>query len=214
MVEKGKLITFEGLDGCGKSTQIGLLAERLGQAGIDFIATREPGGTGVGEQIRKILKDPSVCICPESELLLFLAARAQFVEETVKPALDAGKWVLADRFCDSTVAYQGYGRTLGAGEVGDMDAFARKGVVPDLTFLFDIDAGLSLERAAGRNGTGDRIESAGLTFFSDVRIGFLEIAAAEKDRIRLVDASLGIDEIARVVASEIEKKFGISLNRG
>lgn len=212
MTEKGKLITFEGLDGCGKSTQIGLLAERLSRAGIDFVSTREPGGTDVGERIREILKDPSACICPESELMLFLAARTQFIEETVKPALDAGKWVIADRFCDSTVAYQGYGRMLGADAVRDMDAFARKGVVPDLTFLFDIDAGLSLERAAGRNRTGDRIESAGLTFFSDVRTGFLEIAATEKDRIHLVDASLGIDEIARTVASEIEKRFRISLS--
>ena len=197
---RGKFITLEGGEGCGKSTQAGRLKEALVNRGIEVILTREPGGTPLAEKIRSLLKDENGDPpCDRSELLLFLAARAQLVRNVIRPALAAGKWVVSDRFSDSTLAYQGYGRGLPIDELERMNAFACGGTKPDLTLLLDVEPEVSLARMRGRElstGVGrDRIELAGAEFHARLRRGFLDLAAAEKDRFDVIDASGSEDEV-------------------
>ena len=204
---RGRFITFEGGEGCGKSTQVVRLAAALESRGIKVLLTREPGGTRLSELIRTLLKDeaedPPV---DRAELLLFLAARAQLVRNVIAPALEAGTWVVSDRFSDSTVAYQGYGRGLPVDFVRQANDFACEGLRPDLTFLLDLDPETAERRMRGReaatNTSADRIERAGSGFHARLRRGFLELAAADAPRFSVVDASKSPDEVAGVVLGE------------
>ena len=204
---RGRFITFEGGEGCGKSTQVVRLAAALEERGLKVLLTREPGGTRLSELIRTLLKDeaedPPV---DRAELLLFLAARAQLVRNVIAPALKAGTWVISDRFSDSTIAYQGYGRGLPVDFVRQANDFACEGLRPDLTFLLDLDPATAERRMRGReaatNTSADRIERAGSGFHARLRRGFLELAAADAPRFSVVDASKSPDEVAGVVLGE------------
>ena len=197
-LQRGKFISFEGSEGCGKSTQIRRFVDWLRDGGREVLVTREPGGTAAGEKIRHLLQhDPDGdALTPESELLLFAASRAQLVREVILPALERGAWVVADRFLDSTTVYQGAGRGLDREAVRRINAFAVGRALPDLTFLLDLDAATGHARAVAASGTQhDRIESQPLAFFETVRRAYLELAAAEPARIAVIDASRGIDEV-------------------
>ncbi|MGN0876251.1 MAG: dTMP kinase [Kiritimatiellia bacterium] len=197
---KGRFITFEGGEGCGKSTQVRRLKEALEAEGHEVLLTREPGGTRLSELIRGLLKDEREDPpCDRAELLLFLAARAQLVRNVIRPALDAGTWVVSDRFSDSTFAYQGYGRGLPLDVLRLANDFACEGLRPDLTVLLDVDAETSWARLRKRetatNTTADRIEQAGDAFHARLRQGFLEMAAQEPNRIVTIEASGTPDEV-------------------
>ncbi len=186
-------ISFEGIDGSGKSTQARLLAEALG---ADTVAIREPGGTEAAERIRTLLADPAVELEPLAELLLFLAARADLVERVVRPALEAGRDVVADRFSDSSVAYQGAARGLGVGEVIGLCEAATDGLWPDLTLLLKLDPELGLGRAEGE----DRFEREGLELQRAVAQAYEEIAVIASDRVAVIDAGGTVEEVhARVM---------------
>ncbi len=191
---KGTFITFEGTEGSGKSTQILLLANFLKSRGMRVVLTREPGGTPIGDQVRKIVLDPAhTALDPKAELLLYAASRAQHLYEVILPALASGMIVLCDRFSDATLAYQGYGRGLDIEMIRALDRIVRAGTRPDLTLLFDIDAALGIARAHGRNTsrgleTEARFENEELAFHERVRQGYKILAKQEPDRIRLVDA--------------------------
>ena len=196
----GKFITFEGGEGCGKSTQVRRLKDALEHRGLKVLLTREPGGTPLAERVRAILKDESDDPpCDRTELLLFLAARAQLVRNVIRPALDAGTWVISDRFSDSTMAYQGYGRGLPLEVIRAANDFACEGLKPDLTLFLDVDPETSRARMrvreAATNTSADRIELAGDDFHARIRKGFLEMAAAYGDRIVTIDASGTEDEV-------------------
>lgn len=200
MMPKGKFITFEGGEGCGKSTQVQRLKAALERKGISVLLTREPGGTRLAEQIRSLLKDETEDPpCDRAELLLFLAARAQLVKNVIRPALAAGTWVISDRFSDSTLAYQGYGRGLSLDVIRAANDFACEGLKPDRTILLDVDPVTSRARMRGReastNTKADRIERAGDDFHARLRKGFLELAAAEPSRIVTIDASGTEDDV-------------------
>ena len=197
---RGRFITFEGGEGCGKSTQIKCLKEALEKEGVAVVLTREPGGTWLSEEIRHLIKDQETdAPCDRSELLLFLAARAQLVKNVIRPALEAGKWVLSDRFSDSTLAYQGYGRGLPLGDLRRMNDFACNGLKPDLTLLLDVDPEVSRARMRRREAatatTADRIEKAGEEFHERLRAGFAALAKAEPERIVTIDANGTPDEV-------------------
>ncbi len=196
----GVFITFEGGEGTGKSTQLQLLAKRLRAAGCDVCIVREPGGTAAGEAIRRILLDPSATLDPVAELLLYEAARAQVVRDVIAPSLARGEVVLCDRFFDSTTAYQGYGRGLDLDVVRALHELATGGLAPDRTIVLDLDHAWGLSRAT-REGA-DRLEREDAAFHARVREGFLAIARQEPGRVRVIDASGSVDEVAvRVVES-------------
>jgi dTMP kinase len=185
-------VTFEGMDGCGKTTQMKLLAERLRDAGYEVVETVEPGGTRVGSEIRRIVLDASNQeLSPTAELLLYFASRAQNVEQVIRPALRRGRIVLSDRFTDSTIAYQGAGRGLGEEVVRQLDRIATGGLKPDLTILLDIDLETSLARARARNraepGAGTRMEEQTVEFYRRVRDAYQRLAAGEPARFVVVD---------------------------
>ncbi|MBI5454701.1 MAG: dTMP kinase [Deltaproteobacteria bacterium] len=189
----GLFITFEGVEGCGKSTQIALLGEYIGKSGLDVLTIREPGGTPTGEAVRRILLDSNSEIGPMAELLLYEACRAELVLKVIRPALKAGKVVISDRFMDSTVAYQGYGRGLDIEAIKRLNRLVVGETVPDLTILLDCDPEAGLRRAISRieKGKGpreDRFEREEIAFHKRVRDGFLSIAKEEK-RVSVVDAS-------------------------
>lgn len=197
---RGKFITFEGCEGAGKSTQIRRLCAELGNAGVECLGVREPGGTLLGEEVRHILKDlHGSSPVDEAELLLFLAARAQLTADVIAPALERGVWVVSDRFLDSTVAYQGYGRGMDIHLVRRANDFACRGIKPDVTVLLDIAPDVSYERMRKREkatGTSpDRIECAGEDFHRRVREGFLQIAREEAERFCVVDASMSEEDV-------------------
>ena len=199
-MSRGKFITFEGGEGCGKSTQVKRLQEALEKEGVEVLLTREPGGTWLSEEIRHLIKDQTTdAPCDRSELLLFLAARAQLVRNVIRPALEAGKWVVSDRFSDSTLAYQGYGRGLPLDILRTANDFACDGLKPDLTLLLDVAPETAAARMRGReaatNTTADRIERAGDAFHARLRIGFAELAKAEPGRIVTIDANGTPDEV-------------------
>ncbi len=189
---RGKFITFEGMDGCGKTTQLRLLASALRGAGREVVETVEPGGTDIGQQIRRILLDPAnAAIHARTELLLYFASRAQNVAQVIRPALDAGQIVLCDRFTDSTLVYQGCGRGLDAATVLQLDAIACQGLRPDVTVLIDIDLETSLARAKKRNArigqSESRIDDESAAFHDAVRRGYLALAAHEPERFVVID---------------------------
>ena len=210
---RGRLITFEGGEGCGKSTQVARLAEDLRARGVEVVVTREPGGTRLAELVRGLLKDEREDPpCDRSELLLFLAARAQLVCNVIKPALAAGKWVVCDRFSDSTFAYQGYGRGLPLDALRLMNGFAVDGLSPDLTLLLDVRPEVAAARMRRReettNTSADRIEQAGGGFHARLRAGFLELAAAEPNRIKVIDANGTPDEVGGEIRAAVDAAFG------
>lgn len=201
----GIFITFEGVEGCGKSTQAGLLAHRLESAGVSVRLLREPGGTLIGEAIREILLDPANSgLDARAELLLYEASRAQLVAEVIEPALAAGEVVVCDRFFDSTTAYQGYARGLSLAEIETLNRAATGGLDPDLTVLVDVDPELGLERARSESRGADRLESEALSFHVRVREGFLAIAA-EQDRVVVVDGGGSVDEAAERVERAVRE---------
>jgi dTMP kinase len=196
----GKFITFEGGEGCGKSTQVRLLKSELEKLGIRVLLTREPGGTALAEKIRTLLKDESEDPpCDRAELLLFLAARAQLTEKVIAPALASGVWVISDRFSDSTVAYQGYGRGLPLPLIRTANDFACGEIRPDMTVLLDVDPATAEARMRRREEdtatSADRIELAGDDFHRRLREGFDEIARSEPDRVKRVDAGGTPEEV-------------------
>jgi dTMP kinase len=194
MTQSGKFITFEGPEGGGKSTQIRRLAERLKAQGHAVLTTREPGGTPTGEAIRGILQHDHAGepICPEAELLLFEASRAQLVNHVILPALKKGLWVLCDRFIDSTTAYQGYGRGFDLQAILDINTFAVGGCLPDLTLLLDIETQTGMKRLTLRNReqktTHDRFEREQVEFHERVRTGYLQLARRWPERIQVIDS--------------------------
>jgi len=200
MSSRGKFITLEGGEGCGKSTQAKRLQAALEAEGIEVVMTREPGGTWLSEEIRHLIKDQFEDVpCDRSELLLFLAARAQLVRNVIRPALEAGRWVVSDRFSDSTLAYQGYGRGLPLEEIRLANDFACEGLRPDLTLLFDVTPETALARRHGREAatqiSADRIERAGEGFHARLREGFAALAKSEPERILTIDANGSPDEV-------------------
>jgi dTMP kinase len=210
-MNRGIFITFEGIDGSGKTTQLRLLAERLRHAGRDVVEAVEPGGTEIGRQIRAIVLDGrNTQLTPRAEILLYFASRAQNVEEVIRPALAAGQTVLCDRFTDSTLVYQGYGRGLGAEVVLTLHQIACQGLQPDLTVFVDIDLDESLARARGRNVTSlsceTRLDDESREFHKRVRDAYLALAAREAHRFIVIDGAASVEEVAERVWKEVSKR--------
>jgi len=202
-IGNGLFVTFEGIDGCGKTTQVTALRDSLEAKGTKVIVIREPGATFIGEKIRSILLDNANSgMSSETEVLLYEAARAQIVSEVIRPALLAGKVVICDRFYDSSVAYQGYARGLPLESIDSLNQFATGGLEPDLTFLLDLPAEAALERMNVREGSHDRLEIEGLGFMKKVRAGYLELAGKHARIIKLDAMSP-----ATVLAEYIDRKF-------
>lgn len=200
-MEKGLFITFEGADGCGKTTQLNLLKDYLLNKGYDVVLTREPGGKGLGEKVREILLNYNGVVSDRCESFLFLADRAQNIDIIVNPAIAEGKIVLCDRHTDSTVAYQGYGRGLDIAQINMLNNLATKNKKPDLTFVFDVDIETSMQRV-GQNK--DRMENSGIDFFNRVRQGYLELAKQESDRIKVIDSTQSIEQVFEKVKEIID----------
>lgn len=198
---KGLFITFEGADGCGKTTQQLLAGKYLEDKGYNVLITREPGAKGLGEKIREILLNYDGDVSDKCESFLFLADRAQHVDIMIKPAVQEGKIVLCDRYTDSTAAYQGYGRQQDLDRINMLNDIATSSVKPDLTIVFDIDVETSQKRVGKEK---DRMESAGIEFHNRVRYGYLELAKQEPARIKVIDASKSIEEIHEKVKEIID----------
>ena len=206
----GIFISFEGSEGCGKTTQINRLADRLQKANLEVVATREPGGTDIGEEIRHLLKHASAAenMCPESELLLFAASRAQLVREVIAPALLDGKVVLCDRFLDSTTVYQGVARELSADPVQSINKFAVGDLMPDLTIVMDIPAELGLERIKQRTSAlPDRLEQESIDFYQRVREGYLLLAKSMPKRFLVIDGSRDPSVIEKEIYEKVSDRF-------
>ena len=201
-------ITFEGSEGCGKTTQVQLLANRLDATGIPFLITREPGGTAIGETIRELLQyaPQSAGMTPETELLLFEASRAQLVREIIKPALERGECVIADRFFDSTTVYQGVARKLDKKVVRQLNAFAVGDCIPDITFLLDVDLETTRERMKGPRRP-DRMEQEAEEFYEKVRDGYLEFAKWQKDRVVVIKGWESPTDIEKEIWKILAKRF-------
>ena len=207
---RGLFVSFEGVEGGGKSTQLELLRSALVARGHDVVVTREPGGTPIGEAIRRILLDPAhKGMAPIAELLLYEAARAQFVAEWIGPALARGAVVLCDRFADSTTAYQGGGRGLAPEALEHLHRLATDGLWPDLTFVLDVPATVGLARAVKRQAA-DRIEQESLAFHERVRAAFLALAERDARRVRVVDGARGVDEVAREIEEVVLERLAAS----
>lgn len=205
------LITFEGIDGCGKSSQAKLLADRLRDQGIEVLLVREPGGTALSEQIRSIVLDQHhrSPLSSQAELLLFAASRAQLVKETIEPALKDDIVVICDRFTDSTIAYQGYGRGLPLAYIRSINDLATTGLVPDLTFLIDVPLELAIRR---RKGMGDdRMEAESRLFFSHVMQGYMALAQKHPDRIHVIDGGDSMEDIHHQIYRLVEYERGNDL---
>jgi len=199
--KRGALVTFEGSEGCGKSTQVQVLAEYLRGLGQDPLLLREPGGTPPGEVIRDLLQHApeGESLTPEAELLLFAASRAQLVRAVIEPALLAGRIVICDRFMDSTTVYQGVARKIPPGETARVNGFAVGSCLPAITFLLDLDRPTALARMGARRQKADRIERESEEFFEAVRRGYLALAVSEPRRIHVLDASLPAKQIATTI---------------
>ena len=210
---RGRFITLEGPEGAGKSTQAAMLISKLESRGLEVVYTREPGGTRLGEAIRGILQFDAAgeSPCPESEVLLFEASRAQLVRRLILPSLDRGAWVVCDRFADSTTAYQGFGRAFPVEMMETLNQFAIGPAVPDMTLLFDINVSLGLQRCAkrqhGQPAPLDRIESETLEFHERVRQGYLALARRYPSRFRLIDAMRDVSSVSSDVWSAVASAF-------
>jgi len=206
-IKRGVLISFEGVEGSGKTTQARALVAWLGNTGLPFIFVREPGGTPVGEMIRSILLQPGLTVNPRCETLLFLAARSQLVAETILPALRDHKIVVTDRFADSTFAYQVCGRSLPPRLIAIFNRFAASGLHPDLTFLVDFDARKRRDRGKNR----DRMETENDAYHDRVRDGFLKLARRARKRVKVLDGEKPVAELTREVAAQVKN---LLLNKG
>lgn len=208
----GRMISFEGPEGSGKSTQISLLATKLKKHGKDVITTREPGGTEIGEQIRNIIVHNSKGdeMCAETELLLFTAARAQVVREVIAPALVEGKYVLSDRYLDSSTVYQGIARNLASGPVSEINRFAVGNVMPDITVIVDVPPEVSMARLKQRvTDLPDRMERENIDFYHKVREGYLLLAKEMLDRVILVDGTKSIDKVSKAIWEHVQVRLGL-----
>lgn len=210
--EKGRFITLEGIEGCGKSTQAGRLAKRLREGGYRVVETREPGGTPLAERIRDIFLSPSAePVTPECEAHLILACRSQHVAQVIKPALEAGAVVICDRFTDSTLAYQGYGRGLDLRSLEQLNRFATGGLAPALTLLLDLPVATGLARRR-RERDVNRLDREAKAFYERVRRGFLKMAVQHPRRIKVIDATPDPDVVAREVASLVARFLNKRVN--
>jgi dTMP kinase len=209
-VSRGRLITIEGLDGAGKTTLAESLAAELAARGARVVQLREPGGVEVSERIRALVKDPALSIAPRTEALLYAAARAQLVHERLEPLLSEGAIVLLDRFVDSSLAYQGAGRSLDVEEVRAINLFATGPLVPDRTLLLRISPAEGRARAGGRRHAPDRLEQEGDDFFAAIAAAYDELARAEPDRIRVIDAA---QPVAQVLGEAVEAVRDLVVSR-
>ncbi|MGA8336473.1 MAG: dTMP kinase [Solirubrobacteraceae bacterium] len=200
---RGRLITIEGIDGAGKTTLASALLDALQAFGLDVVLLREPGGVAAAERIRDLVIDPDLHIAARTEALLYAAARAQLVEEAIEPLLRDGRWVLLDRFIDSSLAYQGGGRELGIDPVRAINEFAIRTAWPDRTLLLMVDSGLGRRRSQSRAGAPDRLERERNEFFDRTAAAYLELAAEDPERIRKVDASRPPDEVLAAALDEL-----------
>ena len=216
---RGRFLTFEGIEGVGKSTQVARLARTLVDRGIAHVVTREPGGTPLAERIRDLVLTPGAERVPDSaELLLMFAARSVHLENWIEPSLAAGRWVICDRFTDATYAYQGAGRGLEQDTISHLERLVQGPRRPDLTLLLDVPVGVGLERARVRNSraqgasaaAADRFERERVEFFERVRAGYLARASAEPARIVVIDATLPEEEVALEIIGELEARSWIS----
>ncbi|HSC08178.1 MAG TPA: dTMP kinase [Steroidobacteraceae bacterium] len=204
---RGKFITLEGLEGSGKSTQIARLERHLAARGIEVTVTREPGGTPLAEKLRQVVLSPgNENISPEAELLVMFAARAVHLDNLIRPALDAGRWVLCDRFTDASFAYQGAGRGVGDEVIASLENLVQGELRPDLTLLLDLPVEVGLRRAAARRGreAPDRFELEGSEFFQRVRASFLALAAKHAQRIRVIDADRPLEEVTADLIAQVD----------
>lgn len=207
-MSKKLFITFEGIEGSGKSVQVGLLASKLREQGFDIVVTREPGGTRIGEEIRAITHNPeNVDLTAAAEAYLMAASRAQHVREIIRPALNEGKIVISDRYLDSSLAYQGYGRGLGVKEILNLNKLAIEDIRPDITILLDLPPKIGFER---RNNTKkiDRLDLQQQDFYERVRRGYLKLAKKEKERFVIIDANKTIEEIRKLVWQKVSSLIG------
>ncbi|MDR1456687.1 MAG: dTMP kinase [Puniceicoccales bacterium] len=208
----GIFITFEGSEGAGKSTQVRLLTEHLRKTGLPVLTLREPGGTELGEEIRTLVRrvDFAEAPCAEAELLLFLASRAQLVREEILPALHNGMVVICDRYCDSSIAYQGAARSLSLEQIGSINAFAIGKCVPDITFLLDLDPLEGLRRIRLRHGSeaDDRMERESVAFFEKVRNGYRKLAQVEPARFVILDAHKPVEMVHEKIYDLLCQRFG------
>ena len=202
-MNRGRLITIEGIDGAGKTTLAAALLDALTARGLDVLLLREPGGVPAAERIRELVIDPDLHVTARTEALLYAAARAQLVEEAIEPLLREGRWVLLDRFIDSSLAYQGGGRELGIDRVRAINEFAIRTARPDRTLLLMIDSELGRSRSRSRAGRPDRLEREQADFFDRTAAAYLELAAEDPDRIRKIDAALPPDEVLAAALGEL-----------
>jgi len=205
------LITLEGIEGSGKTTQINYIAAYLKDLGHECVVTKEPGGTEIGGKIRSILLDPeNKCIDPLTELLLYAADRVQHIKELIAPALEAGKVVICDRFCDSTTVYQGFTRGVDLGLIHQLNKLVLEGVEPDITFILDLPPEIGLERAWNQINNGSRsvmetrFEKEKLSFHNNVRKGYLELAKSESDRFVVIDASVEAGFVRKAIIDKLK----------
>jgi dTMP kinase len=198
------LITFEGIEGCGKSTQVDLIFDYLARNGHKVIKTREPGGTAFGEALRDVALHKNIEVSPLSELLTIMAIRAQHVEELIMPALENRKIVLCDRFIDASYAYQGYGRGIDLGIIETLNRLVTKGIRPTLTVLIDCAAGIGLKRKARNDRSLDRFEKENLSFHRKIRNAYLKLAEEDKRRFFVVDGKATIDELHSVIKEKVD----------
>jgi dTMP kinase len=202
-VAEGRLITVEGIDGAGKTTLARGLVELLAAEGVDAVLLREPGGVELSERIRALVKDPALKIGGRAEALLYAAARAELVEEAIRPQLLAGRWILLDRYVDSSLAYQGAARGLGVASVQAINSFATGDLVPDMTLLLRIDPVVARSRMDDRGEGADRLEGEGDAFFKDVADAYDRLAAADPERFTVLDATLGPAELLQGAAAAV-----------
>lgn len=203
----GLFISFEGIDGVGKSTQADALEEFVRERGREVVRSLEPGGTELGQEIRHLLLHRKGDVSPRSEALLYAADRAHHVATKIRPALEAGKVVIVDRYLDSSVAYQGAGRELETKEVRDLSLWATNGLLPDVTVLLDLDPAVARDRRDQTGTEPDRLEREKIEFFSAVRKCYLELAANEPDRFLVIDATLSQDEIQKLIRARVSESL-------
>lgn len=212
----GFFISFEGIEGSGKSTQVSLLAQALCNQGHEVVVTREPGGTPLGQTLRRLLLEPSDSpLAPGAEVLMMLADRAQHVQEVIVPALGAGKIVISDRFVDSTTAYQGYGRGIDLDLLARLNAFACSGCLPTLTVLLDLPVAEGLRRAGQRRsgaGAADHFEAESVAFHERVRTGFLQVARTNPERVQVLDAARPMEVIHQDILAVVQARLSVLLN--
>jgi dTMP kinase len=203
MSPRGRLITIEGIDGAGKTTLAAALADALSARNLEVALLREPGGVAAAERVRELVKDPALHIGPRAEALLYAAARAQLVEEALAPLLDAGRWVLLDRFVDSSLAYQGAGRELGVEAVRAINDFGTGGVRPDRTLWLALDPSTGRARSQARGEPVDRLEREQAVFFERIEAAYAELARAEPERIRRIDAAQPPNRVLEAALTEL-----------